>query len=82
MTAELLNLALFVRCLATVALLCGFAPAVLILTIAECCGWKIVPVKIVGVGVEKVSGQAVSRNTSSALSDGNKPARNLDWRAA
>lgn len=73
---ELHNLSLFVSALAKFLLMTGVGIGGAIALIAECCGWK-----IVALGIEQVSGRAVSHMEKSALSDGNKPARK-EWRVA
>jgi len=67
------NLLLFVLLLAKVAILCGFAPAVLLLLFGD---------RIHSVGFEEIPERAVSHSTSVALSDGNKSAPEAMVRAA
>jgi hypothetical protein len=69
----LLNLCLLFLLLAKVAVLCGFAPAALLLIFAD---------RIQAIGFEQVPERAVSQFTSVALSDGNKPAPEVMARAA
>lgn len=72
---ELHNLSLFVSALAKFLLMTGLGIGGAIALIAECCGWKIVPVKIVALGIEQVPGGQLatrSKRRSEAGREGNR----------
>jgi hypothetical protein len=72
------NLFLFAMLLFKVGWYCGFWPGLVILLVAESCGFRVVE-----IGIEKVFERAVSRDTSIVeRGEGNQPAREVLARCA
>lgn len=66
------NFWLLFLAIAKAGLMTGVVPGLAIAVFLERSG-----IRIVAIGIEKVSAPAVSRHTSVALSNGNKPAREV-----